>query len=452
VIAILPVAFISFVVHCRQVVRHDADMFFGVNLNYIRDRDSNRPQARPLDAALRDLGARWLRFPGGEKSNYHLWSQPPYSKPAPKSLGWYATPQGDRMDFDEFMRHAAAARAEPFVVVGYESKERTGLTKRQWIEAAAAWVRYAKAKHYNVRYWEIGNENWAKRTVSPQDMARTVVEFSKAMKSADPSISVGASGENDRYWRDFLPIASSSLDFLTVSQYTGWAWGRYEHVDDNPDLVDTARQAVEAISRYAMPNDRSRLRVIVAEANTKDYSDHGWSDANDLGHALVTFSTLGRLAKLPLVRATMVWTTRWMNDAEASQSPFYVLDAHNGLLPTGEAIRAWGAFIHSAFLSTEGGDAVNESFAARSEDGRQLTVWMINRGSTQAMARLSLDGPLYRATSMSRFSGSSPTDRVPRWTDSPPPEVEAGKCEAPLPPLSITVIRFVRERSRRARR
>jgi hypothetical protein len=435
---------VAFVVHCDSAIRHDADRFFGVDLNYIRDRDSNRPGARPLDKALREIGARWLRFPGGEKSNYHLWSKPPFSKPVPESLGWYATPKGDRMDFDEYIRHVRAVGAEPYVVVGYDSTERTGLTEQQWIETAAAWVRYSKAKHYAVRYWEIGNENWAKRSISPRQMAGIVVEFSKAMKSADPSILVGASGENDNYWRDFLPIAAPALDFLTVSQYTGWEWGSYERVNDNPEMVDTARQAVDAIDRYAPPDDKTRLRVIVAEANAKDYSKNGWPDANDLGHALVTFSTLGRLVNLPKVEAAMVWTTRWMNDAEAPQSQFYALGPNNELMPTGEAIRAWGAFIQPVLLSTEGGDATNEAYAARSEDGASLTVWVVNRSALRTSARLSLDGPTYRSTSLARFTGNAPADHSPHWTNGPTPKVHGNEVDVDLEPWSITAIRFVR--------
>ena len=183
-------------IHSGIVVRHDADRLFGINVNYIRDRDSNRPNARPLEAALDDMGARWLRFPGGEKSNYHLWSEPPYLHPAPISLGWYATPKGDRMDFDEFIRHVRATHSEPYVVVACSSEKQIGRTKPQQLEIAVAWVRYAKSKRYGVRYWEIGNENWNGNKATAVETAHTVVEFSRAMKAVDPSIFVGASGDN----------------------------------------------------------------------------------------------------------------------------------------------------------------------------------------------------------------------------------------------------------------
>lgn len=434
---------VALVVNCGQVIRHDADRFFGIDLNYIRDRDSNRPGARPLDQALREMGVRWLRFPGGEKSNYHLWSEPPYAKPAPKSLGWYATPKGDRMDFDEYMRHVRAVGAEPYVVVGFESKERTGLTQDQWIESAAAWVRYAKAKHYEVRYWEVGNENWGKRSISPAAMARIVAEFSKAMKAADPSILIGASGENDRYWREFLPIASPAIDFLTVSQYTGWAWGNYEHFLSDPELIDTAKQAVDAIGRYARPEDRPRLRVIAAEVNAKDYSDHGWPDSNDLGHALVTFATLGRLAESPTVKAAMVWTTRWMDDREAPDSEFFALGPHNDLTPSGQAIRAWGGFVKPVLVRAESGDPSVDIFAARAMDARAMTVWVLNRHEASCSIQLRIDGLSFRSVHAVRYAGSSPEDRTPVWVQLPEARLSGhAPLDDNLPPLSITVFSF----------
>lgn len=433
---------IAITIHVAQVIRDDMDRFFGIDLNYIRDRDSNRSSARPLDASLVDMGVKWLRFPGGEKSNYHLWSEPPFTKPAPRSLGWYATPTGERMDFDEFIRHSRAVQAEPYVVVGYQAEAKTGLTKAQWLATAVAWVRYAKSKRYNVRYWEIGNENWNKG-IAPADMARTVVEFAKAMRGADRSTRIGASGDNDRWWKEFLPIAGPYLDFLSVSQYTGWQWGSYEHFLTNPDLIETARGALGAIDRYAAPEDRRRLRVIVAETNTKDFTKGGWKDSNDLGHALVTFSMLGHLAKESRISAAMVWTTRWMVDSDAPTTEYYALGQSNQLMPTGQALKAWGKFARADMVATVCNDTSVDAFASRSADGRSMVVWLLNRGTEARGVRLNIDGPAYGAIAEDRFSGVATTDRNPRWESVPAPIPRNNAfTDLPLPGLSISILTF----------
>lgn len=131
-----------FTVHPEQVLREGADRWLGINLNYIRDLDVNRPAgSRPLAAALDDLGVRWLRFPGGEKSDFHRFAKPPYAKPKPVSLGWYQEPQGKRMDFDAYIAICRKRGAEPYVVVACDSPERTGATWDEQLAHAVAWVR-----------------------------------------------------------------------------------------------------------------------------------------------------------------------------------------------------------------------------------------------------------------------------------------------------------------------
>jgi len=411
---------ITLTVESGEVLRHHADRFVGVNLNYIRDADANRPQARPLDAALRDIGARWLRYPGGEKSDFYLWSQPPYDAPHPVSLGYYGTVAGQRMDFDAYIAHCRTAGAEPYVVAGYGTEKRTGRTEAQWLESAAAWVRYANVKKkYGVRYWEIGNENWNNGKATPEKMAGIVSRFSRAMKAVDPSIKVGASGNSAHWWAAFLPTAAPALDFITLSLYNCWGWKNYDHFVRNPDedTIGDAETALKAIDTDAPPADRARLRVIVAETNSKDYSDGGWPGANTLGHALVSFDTLGRLMARPRILSAMVWTTRWMNDGEAKKSQWYALGPANETLPTGRAVALWGQFVQGEMLAVSGGAHGVSGYASRSPDGRTLTVWILNRGLTPANdISVALHSPLsYGRALVSQLSGTGPDDPNPRW-------------------------------------
>lgn len=428
-------------VHPDRIIRGDADRFFGINLNYIRDRDQNRVGARPLSTALLDMGTRWLRFPGGEKSNFHLWSEAPFLKPAPRSLGWYATVKGQRMDFDAYVRLVREVHAEPYVVVACDTKSRTGRTEAEELETAVAWVRYAKVKGYRIRYWEIGNENWNNHKASPAEMGRIVAEFSKAMKAADPFIKTGASGDNDRWWKDFLPIAGPTIDFLSVSQYTGWQWGSYDGFLNGPRLTESADSAVAAIDRYAASADRTRLRVIVAEANSVDFSKNPWPNSNNLGHALVTFSTLGHLALQPRIQAAMVWTTRWMEQEPASSTQFYALGRRNELMPTGEAVKAWGKFVLPEMVECEGSDATTEVFGARTKDGRNMTVWLLNRANVKREIRLNVEGLKNTVLHAYRFAGESPDDPAPTWQMLPDAKMQGTMVdEHELPPLSLTVL------------
>ena len=437
---------ITLTVESSKVGRHGADHFVGVNLNYIRDADANRPGARPLDAALKDMGARWLRYPGGEKSDFYLWSQPPYDVPHSVSLGYYSALAGQRMDFDAYIAHCRAVGAEPYVVAGYTTEKQTGRTEAQWVESAAAWVRYANVKKkYGVKYWEIGNENWNNNKATPEEMARIVIRFSRAMKSVEPSIKVGASGNSAHWWAGFLPTAAPALDFLSLSLYNCWGWKNYDHFVQHPDedTIGDAETALKAIDTDAPPADRTRLRVVVAETNSKDYSDGGWPGTNTLGHTLVSFDTLGRLMAQPRILSAMVWTTRWMNDAEAKSSQWYALGSDNEILPTGQAIALWGQFAQSEMLAVSGGGGGVSGYASRSPDGRTLTVWVLNRGLAPVNdVRVALHAPVsYGRALVSQLSGTGPDDPAPHW-GSLRPRVLSGNAVSGLscPGVSVTVL------------
>ncbi len=437
---------VTLTVESGQAVRHGADRFVGVNLNYIRDADANRPRARPLDAALQDLGVRWLRYPGGEKSDFTLWAQPPYDTPHPVSLGYYGTVAGQRMDFDEYVTHCRAAHAEPYIVAGYDIEKRTGRTEAQWLESAAAWVRYANVtKKYGVKYWEIGNENWNNGKATPQEMAGIVSRFSRAMKAIDPTIKVGASGNGGRWWAAFLPTAAPALDFVSLSLYNCWGWKGYGHFVQHPDedTIGDVETALNAIDHDAPPADRRRLKVIVAETNSKDYSKDGWPGANTLGHALVTFDTLGRVMAQPRVLSAMVWTTRWMNDGEARKSQWYALGPDNETLPTGRAVALWGRFAQSEVLAVTGGSRAVSGYATRSPDGRTLTVWVLNRGlAAAADVRVALHAPVsYHRAAVYQLSGTGPDDSNPHWGPLPARAVRGNAVSGlSCPGVSVTVL------------
>ena len=162
----------------------------GINVNFLLDDDANRTNAvEGLTQALRKAGVKYLRYPGGEKSDGYLWSIPPYTSSVPTLARWAAGeypqnrewPSYDRtlvesdgrtfklapLDFDEFMAVCKAIGCVPTIVVCYDSMYKAAQsggiapTREQLLETATEWVRYANiTKGYNVTYWEIGNESY----------------------------------------------------------------------------------------------------------------------------------------------------------------------------------------------------------------------------------------------------------------------------------------------------
>ena len=77
------------VVDPARTVRAVPRGWLGINVNVYLDHDRN-PAAqhgghpdRPIAAALKEMGVKRLRYPGGDKSDSHLWSVPPFDRPRP---------------------------------------------------------------------------------------------------------------------------------------------------------------------------------------------------------------------------------------------------------------------------------------------------------------------------------------------------------------------------------
>ena len=162
---------------------------------------------------LRQAGVSVIRLPGGTESDQYNW------KTNTDVLGNFT----EAVNFDQFMRVIRGAGAQAMVTVDYGTGNTIGAASGETgPQVAADWVRYANVQHhYDVKYWEIGNElygngtygaNWepdAHCTAAdgtpvtlgsepsqtyncgPQAYADNAAQYIKAMKAVDPRIKVG---------------------------------------------------------------------------------------------------------------------------------------------------------------------------------------------------------------------------------------------------------------------
>jgi alpha-N-arabinofuranosidase len=172
-----PPSLVSVSVNPKQRIRKVDRRTFGINAA-VWDGAYASPNTTAL---LTELNNQALRFPGGSLSDVYHWQT---NMSEGQTFEW-AT------NFDEFVAVAAATRAAVYITANYG----TGTP-----EEAAAWVHYAnKVKRHNIRYWEIGNENYgtweADNNTRPHDpvtYANRFKEYWRQMKAVDPSIKIGA--------------------------------------------------------------------------------------------------------------------------------------------------------------------------------------------------------------------------------------------------------------------
>ena len=279
-----------------------------------------------------------IRFPGGLLADYYHWQDgigPPAARPI-RPLMMPGGPESDNLfGTDELMVVSRAAGAQPLIQVNIN----TG-TK----EEAADWVRYCNAAFdarrqangstapYAIRYWEIGNEQYAdpglgshpESALSVDEYISRYLAFAAQMKSVDPTIKIGGIGASsvpvlnaftpDKTWNQkLLQGAGSMLDFLSVhNSYAPLVFDPaplafndvYQAMFAYPVLVERDFAALnQQIAQYA-PLYADKIELAVTEWGplfqlTSDgpYVDH----AKTLGSAIYVANMLQVFARTPRV-------------------------------------------------------------------------------------------------------------------------------------------------------
>ena len=436
----------------------------GINVNCYMDSDFFSPKRSTVDA-LKAMGVKWLRYPGGEKSDMYLWSVPPYDKPVPTMartgegcvtdrsyvLDNSSTFKHDVLDFDEFVRMYREVGAEPVIVVaadGYltDYPEHCTFTDRQtFIETAVAWVRYANiTKGYNIKYWMIGNESWhtENENSTPEIYAQDVIDFSKAMKAVDPSIKVIPNGNSFEWWQTVLPAAVDCVDGVCLSNYPIWDYkqGYKTYRDSTPDLIGRVYSATRAIEKFVPDERKEEFKIIVAEHGPFDWS-RSWPHINDMGHALVSFEMVGQQLNHPKVQCSLLWNTRWIWTLDNENQIWDAMDKQGNFNATGYALAIWGNYLASKMVHTTSSIRLR-TFASYDCEKKQLYVYIINKSDNKQRVILDIQGASV-ASVVRRWElvGKDDSDTEPLWQKNDS-TCQADPLSVVVPGTSITVIEY----------
>lgn len=436
----------------------------GLNLNYFIDSDKVGNRTRTLVEAIRDMGVRFLRYPGGDKADNNLFAMPPYNKACPHlsrtgketSMGRGAFLKNNEsefkhppIDFDEFMDLCRQTGCEPVIVVPCDTRDNKFAnatyvsTREQLIEHAAEWVRYANKKHdYNVHYWMIGNESWHPGVLeggySAEDYANDICDFSDAMKKVDPGILIipNVASDVEHFSKALFEKASGKFDLLCISNYPVRTFrsGYKDWVSKTHNLAFPFTGVAEQIERYGTPWQKENLKIIVAEYGPFDWWD-GWGFDGDMGHAMCNFDILGKLLQQPKMLFSCFWNTRWL--LEPNQWPgFNALDNDNHFHPMGYSVAFWAKYFYPEVIECSVNSPTILSYATYSKQQDAAYVYLINQGEMLEELELKMEGLTVRkVTRMAAMEGKSPEDFTPRISVQP----EATGKYMRIAPYSISV-------------
>ena len=260
----------------------------------------------------KELAPPILRFPGGTVMGIYHWQDhvgPVENRKNMRNIVW-----GGMLCHEfgtaEFVEYCRKIGAEPMICVNMP----TGTP-----EEAANWVEYCNGTEdsyyanlrrshgydepFNVKYWCIGNESYAKPDLGIQHDVNVYIrdawEFTKYMKMTDPSIELVYVGCDEKWNRAVLDSLAPVCDYLSVHFYSGSGEQSFKMLDDFEcgTLADTEKLLNEYNEKelsfspwYRIPPRSHDIKIALDEWNIWNtapnerskyglYQQYSWSDA-----------------------------------------------------------------------------------------------------------------------------------------------------------------------------
>lgn len=276
---------------------------YGVNLpNYV----SSKFAAAAGPAMIKGTGATHIRWPGGNWANMIIWNNdynacPYFAKYKQKNADW------------TFTWSAASTFAKgQGIEVMWQMNAAVGLVCGPDVAAtlASSFVSTAVKAGVDVKWMEVGNENYGKwevpyadnpKVVSPARYAAVCTAVANAVRGVKPDVLVGCVGDlvnpsapNTPFlnWNaEVLGAAGTDMDFLIIHEYYTKVsngdvsvanmldYGCRANVSGGPNCGPLAVAAAvkEDVARHA-PNRSTPLPVMITEYNMEQpYQAQTWS-------------------------------------------------------------------------------------------------------------------------------------------------------------------------------
>ena len=229
--------------------------------------------------AVRGMGVSILRYPGGNFVSGYNWKDgigPRDQRPVRVDQAWGAL-EPNRFGTDEFLRYCERLGVTPYICInaGLGSVE----DARQWVEYSnesrhTYWAdqrrKNGREKPYGVKYWGLGNEidgPWQLGHKNAEDYTKFALEAGKAMRRADESIKLIASGSSNfnpnADWigwnRTVLERLRDEIDYISLHTYIGNRENNFEQFLAAGQDIDHRIEVVEGLIKAAQsgrPNAR----------------------------------------------------------------------------------------------------------------------------------------------------------------------------------------------------
>jgi alpha-N-arabinofuranosidase len=441
---------------------------------------------------IKELNVPLVRYPGGNFVSSFNWEDsvgPVDKRPRRLDLAWRAV-EPNLFGLNEFMTWTKAANTEAMMAINLGTRG---------IEAASALVEYsnhpggsywsdlrkshgAKEPH-NIKLWCLGNEldgPWQVGQKTPDEYGRLAYETAKAIKLFDPTLELVAVGSSNQYMPTFpqweatvLDHCYEKVDYLSMHEYYANRDNDLPTFLANSVGMDRFIERVVATVDFVQAKKRSPKKVHLSfdewnvwfHSNDADKKLTPWTvgpaqleDVYTFEDALVVGTLLNSLlrhadrvkiaalAQLVNVIAPIMTRNGGPSWKQTIFWPFY----HASKYGRGTSMNV-KLTVPSYDNKTYGEVPWVDASAVRSEDGKSLTVFVVNRspdqtielgGSFAGLETMKLVGhtALHHDDVKAVNDEKRPNNVAP--VEKPVKTTAVGQMAVALGPLSWNVLRF----------
>ncbi len=247
----------------------------------LSDKDGYR---KDVMEAIKGLGVTLLRWPGGNFASGYHWRDgigPKNERPVRPEGAWGGV-ESNQFGTDEFLRYCDRVGVQPYLCIN------AGLGT---VEEAREWVEYTNEKRHtyladlrrkngrdapwNVKIWGLGNEidgPWQLGHKSAEDYVKFAREAGKAMRRADESIKLIASGSSNfrqgADWIDWNRTVLQGLrdeaDYISLHTYIGNRENNFERFLAASQDIDQRIEVVAGLIKAAQAGQQTPRPIYIA--------------------------------------------------------------------------------------------------------------------------------------------------------------------------------------------
>ncbi len=440
---------------------------------------------------VRELDMPVMRYPGGNFVSGYRWEDgigPPEQRPRRLDLAWKSL-ETNQFGVNEFVTWCRKAGAEPMLTVNLGT--RGPEAARSLVEycnhpGGTHWsdlrVQHGHRQPHGIRLWCLGNEMdgpWQMCHKTATEYGRVAAEAAKLMKWTDPSVELVACGSSGRGMDTFgaweaevLEHTFEHADYISIHTYYGKSSDDSQTYLAKPDEMHEFIREVVAACDYVAARRRSRKRIMLSfdEWNVWTHSDGGgetpdWSVAPPIAECAYTMADalvvggmlivllnncdrvkLACMAQVVNVIAPIMAPPEGPAWRQTIFHPFAQASASGRGVALQQAVRT------PTYETAEREEVpVLTSACVRSHDGRQLTLFALNRSLADPLElTLAARGPaLTEVTEWTTMHAddlnATNTAQEPEAVTPAPAEgarLEDGRLRVELPAASWNVIRI----------